>query len=94
MRKIELEVWKAYQALQTEGGNLQAVSRLLDNARLSFKISQGRYKGGVGNILELLNAQSAQANAEQQQIQVRSSWLIARLQLAASLGRLGVWAIK
>ena len=94
MRKTELEVWKAYQALQTEGGNLQAVSRLLDNARLSFKISQGRYKGGVGNILELLNAQSAQANAEQQQIQVRSSWLIARLQLAASLGRLGVWAIK
>mgnify|MGYP000884389092 CR=1 FL=1 len=94
VRKIELEVWKAYQALQTEGGNLQAVSRLLDNARLSFKISQGRYKGGVGNILELLNAQSAQANAEQQQIQVRSSWLIARLQLAASLGRLGVWAIK
>ena len=57
-------------------------------------ISQGRYKGGVGNILELLNAQSALANAEQQQIQAQSNWRIARLQLVASLGRLGVWAIK
>jgi len=93
-RKTELEVWKAYQSLQTEGGNLQAVSTLLDNARLSFRISQGRYKGGVGSILELLNAQSALADAEQQQIQVQSNWRIARLQLAASLGRLGVWAIK
>ena len=94
IRKTRLDVWKAYQALQTEGGNLQAVSMLLDNARLSFRISQGRYKGGVGNILELLNAQSALANAEQQQIQAQSNWRIARLQLVASLGRLGVWAIK
>lgn len=93
-QQVSLEVWKNYQALQTETEDLKATGDLLQSAELSFKVAQGRYKAGVGNILELLNAQSALANARQQQIQAVSNWRTARLSLAASLGQLGWGAIN
>jgi hypothetical protein len=42
----------------------------------------------------LLSAQNARARAEQQQIKSESGWLAARLKLAASVGRIGMWAIE
>jgi outer membrane protein len=42
----------------------------------------------VGNILELLKAQSDLASAQQQRIQALTNWQTARLRLAASLGQL------
>lgn len=93
-QQIILEVWKSYQALRTEDESINAAEELAKSARMSFKVAQGRYKAGVGNILETLNAQSAQANAEQQRIKSISRWHTARLKLAASIGKLGLWAIK
>jgi outer membrane protein TolC len=48
----------------------------------------GRYKAGVGNILDSINAQSALASARQQQIQANLNWNIARATLAQSIGGL------
>jgi outer membrane protein len=48
---------------------------------------------GVGNILELLNAQSSLAAAKRERIQSLTDWRSARLQLAAKLGRLGMSSI-
>lgn len=93
-QQVTLEVWKSYQALRTEGENMKAAEDLVKSARQSFKVAQGRYKAGVGNMLELLNAQSAQAGAEQQRIKSISRWHAARLKLAASVGKLGLWAIQ
>lgn len=59
-----------------------------------FNVARGRYKAGVGKTLELLNAQSTLASAQQQRIQAMSNWRAARVKLAASLGRLGMWAIQ
>ncbi|MBK3744201.1 TolC family protein, partial [Paraburkholderia aspalathi] len=47
-----------------------------------------RYTAGVGNILELLNAQKSLSEAKQQRIQALTDWRAARLQLAAKMGRL------
>ena len=93
-QQVSLNVWKSYQALRTETENLKATGDLLQSATQSFDVARGRYKAGVGNILELLNAQSALANAQQQRIQALSNWRTARLKLAASLGKLGMWAIS
>lgn len=93
-QQISLDVWKSYQALRTETENLKATEDLLQSAGQSFNVAQGRYKAGVGNILELLGAQSALASAQQQRIQALSNWRLARLKLAASLGKLGMWAIE
>jgi outer membrane protein len=92
--QISLAVWTSYQSLITDTEYLTSTENLLHSATLSFNVAQGRYKSGVGTIIELLNAQSALASARQQRIQAVSNWRIARLNLAASLGKLGIWAIK
>jgi outer membrane protein len=93
-KQVSLDVWRSYQALLTETENLKATDELLRSAEQSFKVAEGGYRAGVGSILELLNAQSALAGAQQQRIQALSSWRTMRLQLAASLGNLGFWAIR
>ncbi|WP_442782986.1 TolC family protein [Collimonas fungivorans] len=87
-QQVMLEVWKSDQALRTEAENLNTTDILLRSAKQSFDVAQGRYKAGVGNILELLKAQSDLASAQQQRILALTSWQTARLRLAASLGRL------
>lgn len=93
-QQVIFEVWKSYQQLSTEAENIKATDSLVQSARESFNVARGRYKAGVGNMLELLNAQSALANAEQQRIISVSSWHTARLKLAASIGKIGLWAIQ
>jgi len=93
-QQVALEVWKSYQALNTRQEHIAAASTLLDSARRSFEVAEGRFRAGVGNILELLSAQSAVASAEQRRIEAYAGWQGARLKLAASIGRLGLWAIR
>lgn len=93
-RQITLNVWTSYQALRTETENLKTTDELLQSALQSFNVAQGRYKAGMGSILELLSAQSSFSSAGQQRVQALSNWRSNRLKLAASLGRLGFWAIR
>lgn len=93
-QQIMLEVWKNYQGLNTQKAHIEAAQTLHESAQRSYEVAEGRFRAGVGNILELLGAQSALANAEQRRIEALSGWLAARLQLAASTGKLGMWAIK
>ncbi|MBD9356304.1 TolC family protein [Methylomonas sp. EbA] len=92
-QQISLDVWKSYQSLQTESENLKATDHLSQSATQSFNVAQGRYKAGVGTIIELLSAQSTLASSRQQRIKALSNWRTARLKLANSLGKLGLWAI-
>ena len=87
-QQVTLEVWKSYQDMRTEAENLKTTKILVQSARQSFNAAQGRYKAGVGNVLELLKAQSDLASAEQGGILALTRWHTARLRLAASLGRL------
>jgi outer membrane protein len=87
-QQVGLEVWNSYQAVQTSTNSVKDSAALLDIAQRSFVAAQHRYQAGVGNILELLNAQTALANAQQQRVQALADWRAARLRLAGSLGRL------
>ncbi len=93
-RTIALEVWQAYQAFQTQNQQLDGTERLLGYATRSLEVAQGRFKAGVGNTLELLEAQRALADAAQQRIGVLSDWRANRLRLAAALGQLGLWSVR
>ena len=88
-QQVGLEVWNSYQVVQTSTDSVKDSATLLDIAQRSFTAAQHRYQAGVGNILELLNAQTALANAQQQRVQALADWRAARLRLAGSLGRLG-----
>ncbi|MFM0598157.1 TolC family protein [Paraburkholderia dilworthii] len=92
-QQVGLDVWTSYQALQAATHNLDNSAMLLDVARRSYTAAQRRYQVGVGSILELLNAQSSLAGAKRQRIQALTDWRSARLQLAAKLGKLGMWNI-
>ncbi len=87
-RQVALDVWTAYQNLMTQLANLDTVSELLQSAQSSFDVAQGRYKAGVGTLVELLNAQTALANARQQKVQIQADLQNARVRLAVSLGQL------
>jgi outer membrane protein len=93
-QKIALEVWQAYQTLESQTHALDSTLKLLGFATKSLEVAQGRYKAGVGSTLELLEAQRAMADAAQQRINALSSWRATRLRLAASLGRLGFWSVS
>ncbi len=84
--QVSLDVWTAYQNLKTANESITASNVLLLSAEESSRVALGRYKEGVGNIIDTLNAQSALANAKQQKIQSVLNWNIARTTLAQSIG--------
>ncbi|MGC0154335.1 TolC family protein, partial [Chromobacterium vaccinii] len=87
-------VWTHYQALETATANTRITRELLDSAQAAFIAGKARYEKGAGNILELLSVQAELARARQQRVQALTDWLTARLQLAASVGRLDPAALR
>jgi outer membrane protein len=92
--QVALDVWKNYQDVRTQTESVKAAGTLQKSANQAYRVSQARYESGVGNVLDLLTAQTALANAAQQLIQAQASWRVARLRLAASVGQLGMWEAK
>ncbi len=86
--QVALDVWTAYQNLTTATQSLRSTADLLNSAEQSERVALGRYKAGVGSILDVLNAQSALASARQQRIQSTFNWNISRATLAQAMGSL------
>ena len=84
--QVSLDVWTAYQNLKTANESITASNVLVSSAEESSRVALGRYKEGVGNIIDTLSAQNALANAKQQKIQSVLNWNIARTTLAQSIG--------
>ncbi|HEX7684874.1 MAG TPA: TolC family protein [Trinickia sp.] len=87
-RQVGLDVWNDYHAVKGATANLRQSAALLELSQQAYDVALHRYRSGVGEVLELLNSQSALARAKQQRIQAQTEWKIARLQLASSLGKL------
>lgn len=83
---VSLDVWNAYQNLRTQGQALAAASDLVRSAQESYDMALGRYRAGVGTIIDLLNAQGALERARVQEIQARFQWNVAKLTLARAIG--------
>lgn len=86
--QISLDVWSAYQNLRTATESVTATEILVASAQESYRVALGRYKAGVGNIIDTLNAQSALASAKQQQVQATLNANITRATLAQAMGAL------
>jgi len=87
-QQVALDVWEAYQSLSTATQTIRTTADLLASAEHSERVALGRYKAGVGNILDVLNAQSALANARLQRIQAMLDWHVSRAALARAIGSL------
>jgi outer membrane protein len=82
-------VIKAHADAQATLGNLDAAEQLLHSAQESLQASQRRYDRGAADIVELLSAQSALSDAQQEHVRSRAEWRSAKLKLLASAGTLG-----
>ena len=89
-QQVIQQVFTSYYALQTATQRVHTSDDLLASAQQSEEVALGRYREGVGTILDLLTAQNALADARAQQSQARWSWLLALAQLAHDGGVLGV----
>ena len=86
--QVALDVWRAYQSLTTATESLKTTADLVASAEQSERVALGRYKAGVGTVLDLLTAQSALASARLQRIQAGLDWHVYRATLAQSVGAL------
>lgn len=87
-RQVALDVWRSRQGLTTASQSLKTTAALVASAEQSEKVALGRYKAGLGSILDVLNAQSALAAARQQRIQATLDWQVSRAALAQAVGSL------
>jgi outer membrane protein len=88
-QNVITQVFVSYFALQTAEQRVATADQLLASAQQSAEVAAGRYREGVGGILDLLTAQSALANARAQQVQSRWQWYTSLVQLAHDAGVLG-----
>jgi len=86
--QVALDVWNAHASLTTATQSVKSAEDLLESATQSEQMAAGRYRAGVGSILDLLTAQTALANARLQRIQTGFNWYAARAALAQAMGAL------
>lgn len=89
-QQIALQVFTAYYNLQTATERVRTAADLLASATESESVARGRYREGVGSIVDLLIAQSALADARAQDAQARWQWRGSVAQLAHDVGILGL----
>lgn len=87
-QQISVQVFASYAALQTATERVTAAVELLTAAQQSSEVSLGRYREGVGTIVDVLLARSALASARADEIQARWEWRTALAQLAHDVGAL------
>jgi outer membrane protein TolC len=87
--QVSNQVVTSYVALRTASARVRSADVLLASAQQSEQVARGRYRAGVGTILDLLTAQSALASARAQQAQTRWTWATALAQLSHDVGVLG-----
>ena len=87
-RGIELQVWTSYYGLKTSEQKIKTARDLLESANASYEVALGRYKEGVGSILDLLTAQTILQNGRVELVQAKSDWFLSLVQFTHDTGAL------
>jgi outer membrane protein TolC len=82
------QVWTNWYDVKTAAQRIETSKDLLESATQSEQVALGRYREGVGSLLDLLNSQTALAGARAQEIAARADWLVAAARLLYSTGGL------
>jgi outer membrane protein len=85
-QSVRLEVEQARLFLRGAKAALVAAGEALDNARLRLRLAERRYQTGVGDVIELGDAQLAMTNAAAQEVTAHFNVAIGRAQLLKALG--------
>ena len=85
-QQVVFEVFRSYHALQTAARRVRTTEDLIASAEQSSEVALGRYRAGVGTVLDLLAAQTALADARAQQVLARLEWNTSLALLAHDTG--------
>ena len=85
-QQVVFEVFSSYHALQTAARRVRTTGDLIASAQQSNEVALGRYRAGVGSVLDLLAAQTALADARAQQVLARLEWNTSLARLAHDTG--------
>ena len=88
-QQVGLQIWTSYFQLNTSGERIKTTRKLLASAEESYQVASGRYKEGVGSILDVLAAQNSLEEARAQDVRTRTEWLLSLAQLYHDMGLLG-----
>ena len=87
LQGIELEVWTAYWRLTEAAEAVEAAASLTVSASESARLAEGEYKSGVVSMNGLIDAQTAQTEAERRLVQARLDWYTAKARFERAVGR-------
>ena len=86
--QVALDVWRAYHLLLTETEADSRSADLVESAVAAERLALGRYRAGLGILLDVLSAQANLAQARQTQLQTRLGLRVVRAELAQAMGEL------
>jgi outer membrane protein len=87
-RELETELLKQALTVQTEIETRLAARALLKSAQQSYEVALGRYRAGVGTLVDVLGAQSAASAARLALDQSYVAQATARLRMTSASGRM------
>ena len=87
-QQISVQVFTSYYVLRAAGERVRSSADLLASAEQSATVALGRYREGVGTIVDVLLARSALATARAEAVQARWEWRTGLAQLAHDAGAL------
>ncbi len=93
-QQVAMDIIKAYASAVSSLGNLGASVVLLESAQKALAVSQRKYDKGAADITEILSTQADLANAMNERVRCLAEWHASQLQLLASAGKMGRFAVK
>jgi outer membrane protein len=84
------DIDNAYLSLEGAKETVPAAKAALDAARANLKQAQGRYRAGVGSIIEVTDAQSLLASAQADWVRATTSYHLSIASLQRAMGLTGV----
>jgi outer membrane protein TolC len=84
---VALEVRQAFLELARAREAIGVSARVRDQARENLELAEGRYRTGVGNVIELADAQAQRASGEAEYVRSLYGYQIAVADLERAIGR-------
>jgi outer membrane protein len=86
-QQVRVDVAQARLSIRAGKAAIRSAEDALINARERFRLAEGRYEKGIGNAVEMGDAQVAVTTAAAQKVQAELNLSLARAQLRQALGR-------
>jgi outer membrane protein len=86
LRDTQAMLWKVYEEVSAGRKKLDLSKEMVANAETAFDLAEGRYRSGIGSLLELFKAKQDLDNQQLEAVQAANDAHTASFALAIALG--------